>query len=67
MKNRILGLFSVAILLMSIFMTPKVEAFAMDIITITCGDRAEICAIAQSEQQIDIYLGGVDKITIDYD
>lgn len=67
MKNKIIGLFSMLVLVMSLIITPKIEAFAMDIITITCGDRAEVCAVVQSEQQMDIYLGGVDKITIDYD
>jgi len=67
MKNKIIGIFSLLILVMSLIITPKVEAFAMDIVTITCGDRFEVCVTVTSEEQIDIYFGGVDKITIDYD
>ena len=67
MKNNIIAVFSIIVLIISLSLTPKVEAFAMDTITIICGDRLEVCASVTSEDQIDIYLGGVDKIIIDYD
>ncbi len=66
-KNKVIGLFSFIVLIMSLIVTPKVEAFEMDIITITCANEASVCAVVESGDQTDIYLGKLKKITIDYD
>ena len=62
MKNKIIGVFSLMILLLSLIITPKVEAFDPGDIIITCGSRDTLC-FRYADDSIDIeIMGGIDDI-----
>lgn len=62
MKNRLIGGFSLIILIMSLIVSPKVQAFDPGDIIITCGDDTTTC-FRFADDTIDItILGGIEDI-----
>lgn len=62
MKNRLIGIFSFVILIMSLIIAPKVEAFDPGDITIECGTLSITC-FRYVDDGIEIIIdGGVKDI-----